>query len=98
MNVTQYPMKSGRKVGEDGNVYNVAEIMAKASGAKPLDGVSADVTQYDNESGRVVGENGNVYNMVELIAGLAAASAAFEETGLTVVNGQLCQTYTNEEG
>lgn len=102
--VTQYPMRSGRVVGENGDVYNVAEMLAEMGGAEPLEGVNAEVTQYPMRGGRVVGENGNVYNEAELLAGVAEKldetegsvselEAELSELGLTVQDGKLCQTY-----
>jgi len=93
--LTKMSPRSGRIIAEDGTVTNLVDLLG---GGTPVGDEVYPLEKMSPSSGRVIGEDGKIYNVVDLIAGLAAASAAFGETGLTVVNGQLCQTYTNEEG
>jgi hypothetical protein len=59
-------VRSGRYIGEDGQVYNLVDLLG--SGAAPVDGMVKNIDEYSPRSGRVIGEDGQVYNVVDLIA------------------------------
>lgn len=62
--INKYPAESGRVIGEDGKVYNLADLLQ--GGAAVSDG-TYDVNKYPAKSGRVIGEDGKLYNLVDLL-------------------------------
>jgi hypothetical protein len=59
-------VRSGRYIGEDGQVYNLVDLLG--AGAAPVDGLVKNPDEYSPKSGRVIGEDGKAYNVVDLIA------------------------------
>lgn len=67
--MSDYTPKSGRMLGEDGQVYNVVDLLG---GGTPVSDEVYDIEQYTPASGDVIGEDGQVYNLVDLLQSVAA--------------------------
>lgn len=64
--IDKYPAQSGRVIGEDGETYNLVDLM---QGGTAASNENYDVDKYPAKSGRVIGEDGKVYNLVDLLQG-----------------------------
>lgn len=67
--ITKMSPKSGRIIGEDGQVYNQVTLL-NTSGVAPAVAGTYDITSYVASSGRIIGEDGKAYNLVDLFGSL----------------------------
>jgi len=69
--ITQYAPETGRLIGEDGQIYNIVDLLGPST---PVGGgVVANVNDYTPKTGRVIGEDGQIYNLVDLFQSLSSS-------------------------
>jgi len=78
---------SGRYVSEDGQVFNLVDLLG--AGAEAVPGMIRNVDAYAPRSGRFIGEDGKVHNIIDLIAAKQAAINAQISGAIEPVNMQL---------
>lgn len=71
MSNEKYMPASGRLIDEDGQIYNVVDLLG---GDTPTDNKVYNIEAYAPTSGRVIGEDGKVYNLIVLLRKIAVKS------------------------
>lgn len=78
--MSDYTPRSGRMLGDDGQVYNVVDLLG---GGTPVSDEVYDIEQYTPASGDVIGEDGQVYNLVDLLQSVAAGEGSVADGAVT---------------
>lgn len=71
MSNEKYMPASGRLIDEDGQIYNIVDLLG---GGTPTDNKVYNIDAYAPTSGRVIGEDGKVYNLIVLLRKIAVKS------------------------
>lgn len=90
----KYGINSGRIIGEDGEIYNVVDLLSGGVAAA-IGGGIYNIEQYGKNSGRVIGEDGNVYNIVDLLKALTSPTNLNVSDKLKVGRIQVLDTDDN---
>jgi len=75
--ITRYAPKSGRIIGEDGNTYNMVDLLG---GGTPVSAKTVDINRYAPQSGRIIGEDGRIYSLVELLQNIGGGGGSGDMT------------------